>query len=54
MPALTEAVLLSALAVLGVGIVCCVVRICLGPSRLDQVPAFDCIVLNVVWSGSCS
>ncbi|WP_437777362.1 monovalent cation/H+ antiporter complex subunit F [Sorangium sp. So ce1097] len=44
----TSAVLLAALAVLGVAMLLCVIRICRGPSLLDQVLAFDCLVLDVV------
>ncbi|WP_438015723.1 monovalent cation/H+ antiporter complex subunit F [Sorangium sp. So ce315] len=44
----TSAVLLTALAVLGIAMLLCVIRICRGPSLLDQVLAFDCLVLDVV------
>ncbi|WP_437732072.1 monovalent cation/H+ antiporter complex subunit F [Sorangium sp. So ce1335] len=44
----TSAVLLAALVVLGIGMLLCVIRICRGPSLLDKVLAFDCLVLDVV------
>ncbi|WP_437631991.1 monovalent cation/H+ antiporter complex subunit F [Sorangium sp. So ce854] len=44
----TSTVLLAALAVLGIAMLLCVIRICRGPSLLDQVLAFDCLVLDVV------
>ncbi|MGK3999964.1 monovalent cation/H+ antiporter complex subunit F [Sorangium sp. So ce1024] len=47
-PLPTSAVLLAALAVLGIGMLLCVIRMCRGPLLLDQVLAFDCLVLDVV------
>lgn len=44
----SSTVLVSALFVLGIGILLCGIRIVLGPSQLDRVLAFDCLVLNVV------
>ncbi len=41
-------VLLTALAVLGIAMMLCVIRLCRGPTLLDQILAFDCLVLNVV------
>ncbi|AUX25767.1 cation:proton antiporter [Sorangium cellulosum] len=43
-----SAVLLGALAALGLAMLLCGIRIVRGPSLLDQVLAFDCFVLNVV------
>jgi multicomponent Na+:H+ antiporter subunit F len=45
---LETAVVVLGLAVLGVGIVLCVVRAVRGPSLFDRVLAFDCIALNAV------
>jgi multisubunit Na+/H+ antiporter MnhF subunit len=45
---MSPAIIFGALAVIGVGIVLCVVRAIRGPSLFDRVVAFDCIVLNVV------
>lgn len=39
---------LLGLAVLGVGMVLCAVRIVRGPSAFDRVAAFDCLVLDAV------
>jgi multicomponent Na+:H+ antiporter subunit F len=45
---MSPAIIFAALAVIGVGILLCVVRAIRGPSLFDRVVAFDCIVLNVV------
>lgn len=44
----SSTVLIVALFVLGVGILLCATRIVLGPSTLDRILAFDCLVLDVV------
>jgi multicomponent Na+:H+ antiporter subunit F len=44
----SSAVLLPALAALGVAIALCAIRIARGPSLLDRVLAFDCLVLHAV------
>ena len=41
-------VILTALAVIGVGIGLCAIRAYRGPSLFDRVLAFDCMALNVV------
>lgn len=43
-----EIVIYIALAVLGVGITLCVVRLVKGPTQFDRVMSFDAIALNVV------
>jgi multicomponent Na+:H+ antiporter subunit F len=45
---MNPAIIFGALAVIGLGILLCVVRAIRGPSLFDRVVAFDCIVLNVV------
>lgn len=42
------AVVTGALAVVGICIVLCLVRMIRGPTLFDRVLAFDCIVLNLV------
>jgi multisubunit Na+/H+ antiporter MnhF subunit len=43
-----HAALFLALAVLGVGMALCGIRIVRGPSPFDRVLAFDCFTLNIV------
>jgi multicomponent Na+:H+ antiporter subunit F len=48
MEVIETVVILSALGVIGVSILLCVIRAVKGPTLFDRVLAFDCIALNIV------